>query len=70
MNYKGFIGTTEYSKEDKIFYGKLENIEDLVSYEAKTKKEIEVSFHEAVDDYIETCKEIGKTIEILEVITS
>lgn len=68
MNYKKFNGTIEYSKEDNVYYGKLENIRDLVTYEADTKEELEDSFKEAVDDYLETCEQIGKTPEIREVI--
>jgi len=31
LDYKGYLATLEYSSEDKVFYGKLEMIEDLVT---------------------------------------
>lgn len=61
MKYKGYEGSVEYSTHDGCFYGKIENIEDLVNYEGQTLEELKNSFHEAVDDYIEFCKEASNT---------
>lgn len=61
MKYKGYEGSVEYSTNNGCFYGKIENIEDLVTYRAQTLEGIEKSFREAVDDYIEFCKEASNT---------
>lgn len=61
MKYKGYIGSVEYSTNNGCFYGKIENIEDLVTYGAQTLEGIEKSFREAVNDYIEFCKEASNT---------
>lgn len=58
--YKGFSGTYEYSEEDNIFYGKLNNINSLVTFEAKNPRKLKRAFEEAVNDYIILCKEINK----------
>jgi predicted HicB family RNase H-like nuclease len=60
MEYKGYHGSYELSVEDSVFFGKLEFIKDLVSYEGETAENILESFHEAVDDYLVTCEENGK----------
>lgn len=60
LEYKGYYATVRYSAEDEVFYGKLLAIDDLVSFEGTSVKELKKSFHEAVDDYLETCKELGK----------
>lgn len=60
MKYKGYCGTCEVSLEDGVLHGKIECINDLVTYEASTPAEIQVAFEEAVDDYLETCELIGK----------
>ena len=60
MTYKGYIGTVRYSEEDEIFHGKIEAINDLVMFEGTSVKELKKAFHEAVDDYLETCKEMGR----------
>jgi len=35
-------------------------IEDLVTFEATTANELEENFHNSVDEYIQTCKELGR----------
>ena len=63
IEYKGYYGSVHYSSEDDILYGKLEGIRGLINYEATTIKELKESFQEAVDDYLETCKELEKEPE-------
>jgi len=58
--YKEFIGTVHYSTKDSVFYGKIEGINDLVTFEGENVKDLKASFEEAVEDYIELCKEIEK----------
>lgn len=55
MRYKGYYGSVNFDANDLIFYGKLEFISSLVSYEGETAKEIDAAFKEAVNDYIESC---------------
>lgn len=62
LKYKDFIGSVHFDADDEIFYGKIEGINDLVTFEGKTVKEIKKSFEESVDDYIKICKETGKTV--------
>ena len=60
IEYKGYIGSIEYSPEDKCFFGKLEMIDDLVTFEATNAQELEDNFHAVVDEYLETCKALGR----------
>ncbi len=60
VEYKGYIGSIEYSPEDKCFFGKLEMIDDLVTFEANRADELEINFQRAVDEYIQTCKELER----------
>ncbi len=57
LKYKGYIGSVAYSEPDKVFFGKLEGIDDLVNYEGESVKEITDAFHEAVDDYLIFCED-------------
>ncbi len=57
LTYKGYVGTVEYSAEDHCLFGKLAYIRDLISYEATTVKALEKAFREAVDDYLQCCKQ-------------
>ena len=58
--YKDFIATIHYSTIDEVFFGKIEGINDLVTFEGENVKDLKKAFEEAVDDYIELCKEVGK----------
>ncbi|MHB8882949.1 MAG: type II toxin-antitoxin system HicB family antitoxin [Thermodesulfovibrionales bacterium] len=60
MTYKGYIGTVRFSEEDEIFHGKIEAINDLIMFEGTSVKELKRAFHEAVDDYLETCRVMGR----------
>ncbi|MDM8540597.1 type II toxin-antitoxin system HicB family antitoxin [Desulfococcaceae bacterium HSG9] len=57
MNYKGYDGSVHYNDGDQIFHGKLEFISALVSYEGEDVKGLKASFEEAVNDYLDMCKE-------------
>jgi predicted HicB family RNase H-like nuclease len=60
LEYKGYLGTVEFSAEDNCLFGKIIGINDLISYEAQEVSELKEGFEEAVNDYLETCKELGK----------
>ncbi len=60
VEYKEFIGSVNYSDADECFFGKIEGINDLVTFEGSSVKELKKAFRQAVDDYLELCKEAGK----------
>lgn len=60
IEYRGYIGSIEYSSEDKCFFGKLEMIDDLVTFEATNAQELEENFQNAVDEWIETCQALNR----------
>lgn len=59
LEYKGYTGSIEYSKEDDLLYGKILGIRGLISYEGKTGKELESDFRNAIDIYLADCKKEG-----------
>ena len=60
LRYKGYSAKPEYSADDKLFYGKILGIDDLVDFSAENAKDLEHEFQTAVDDYLAFCIEIGK----------
>lgn len=60
IEHNGYIGSVEYSAEDKCFFGKLEMIDDLVTFEANNANDLEINFQDAVDGYLSTCKELNR----------
>ena len=63
LSYKGYYGSVEYSGEDNIFHGKIIGINDRITYEGDSVKTLQKDFISAVDEYIETCRELGKNPE-------
>ena len=62
LKYKEFIGSVHFSAEDEVFYGKIEGVNDLVTFEGTTVSKLKSAFKEAVIDYVEICKEAGKEV--------
>lgn len=62
--YKGYQTNIQFDKEDNIYYGKIENIHDMVNFHGNTLEEVKKEFEIAVEDYLVFCNEIGKIPEI------
>ena len=60
MEYKGYLGSVEFSEEDELFFGRVLGIRSLISYEADNAKELISDFHNSVDEYLNMCEEEGK----------
>lgn len=63
LEYKTYFAIVHFNADDEVFHGKIIGINDLVSFEGTTVKELKKAFHEAVDDYVDTCKELKKEPE-------
>ena len=63
LEYKGYHTKVEFIAKNHILYGKIEGINDLVTFEASTLDSVEKEFHKAVDDYLAFCEEIGQIPE-------
>ena len=57
MKYKGYIGSVEFSESDGIFFGKVQGIRSLISYEGTNVAELISDFHGAVDYFLAFCTE-------------
>ena len=60
IEHDGFIGSVHYSSKDETFFGKLEGVNDLVTFEGTTVEALKKSFRTAVKDYKELCLQTGK----------
>ncbi len=63
MSYQNYLARIEFDPADRVFVGHLAGINDIVSFHGESVAELEAAFHEAVDDYLETCSKIGKAPE-------
>ena len=62
-SYKGYMARVEFDAEDEIFVGRLAGVNDVVGFHADTVEGLKAAFHEAVDDYLATCRKAGKSPE-------
>ncbi|MFH1428614.1 MAG: type II toxin-antitoxin system HicB family antitoxin [Candidatus Margulisiibacteriota bacterium] len=60
IKHKDFIGSVHYNDNDKVFYGKILGIDDLVTFEGESVEELKAAFIDAVEDYLLLCKEVDK----------
>ena len=58
MTYKGYTASIEYDDADNIFIGRLVDIRDIVGFHGTTVNELEIAFHESVDDYVNACTKL------------
>lgn len=60
MTYKGYSARVEYDADDEIFFGRIAGIRDGIGFHADNVTDLKAAFHEAVEDYLETCAKVGK----------
>jgi predicted HicB family RNase H-like nuclease len=60
LEYDGYSARVEFDRDDECFVGRLAGINDAIDFHGSTNAKLKDAFHEAVDDYIETCRKAGK----------
>ena len=60
MEYKGYHGKVEFSGEEKLFVGRVIDIDGTITFTGASVGELEKALHSAVDGYLEWCEQIGK----------
>lgn len=61
LAYKGYEGSAELDMERQVCRGRLLFVDDLVTYEAPTPAGLRREFEAAVDDYLATCRDLGRS---------
>ncbi|MFA7566578.1 MAG: type II toxin-antitoxin system HicB family antitoxin [Alkalispirochaeta sp.] len=59
MTYRGYTAIVEFDELAKTFTGRVVNSNALVSFRGDSPEELEESFYNAVDGYLEACAEEG-----------
>lgn len=56
LEYKGYKGTVEFSKEDDCLFGKVLGMgNNLIAYEGNTVQELRADFEAGVESYLSAC---------------
>ena len=56
IEYKGYIGIFEFDEERSLFYGKVSDIEDLITFQGKSIAQVKEAFEDAVNEHMAWCK--------------
>lgn len=58
LEYKGYMGSVEYSEDDHCFYGQALGMGNkvLILYEGATIDELRKDLENGIDRYLECCK--------------
>ena len=64
MKYKGYIGKAEYDDDAEIFHGEVIGLRDVVTFRGSSVKELQKSFKESIDDYLDFCKRMNKAPDV------
>ena len=60
LEHRGYLGSIEHDLESGLLFGSVQFVNDILLYEAETLRELEQAFQNSVDEYLDTCEEIGK----------
>ncbi len=61
LEYKGYHARIEFAEEDMIFVGEVFGIQDSLNFHGTTVQELIENFHDCIDNYLELCKEMGRS---------
>ena len=60
LKYKGYRATVAYDEEDAILVGEVFGVSDSLNFHGRSVSELEESFHNCIDNYLDLCSSIGK----------
>jgi predicted HicB family RNase H-like nuclease len=63
MEYKGYMAKVEFDDGGKVFFGRVLNIRDVLTFQGTTVRGLDKAFHDTVDDYLAWCEERGEKPE-------
>ena len=61
LEYKGYHAKVEFDVEDMLFVGSVFGIRDSLNFHGTTTQELIESFHQSIDNYLDMCKEFGRS---------
>ena len=58
--YKDFTARVEFDADDNIFVGRVLGVRSIIGFHGKTVSELTTDFHNAIDHYLNVCRERGE----------
>ena len=63
LSYKGYLGHIEFDPIAKVFYGRVINTRDTITFQSEHATQLEQEFQTSIDTYLEFCDELGEPPE-------
>ncbi|MBE1426277.1 putative HicB family RNase H-like nuclease [Desulfomicrobium macestii] len=63
MAYNGYSALIEFDNECELLRGEILDINDTITFYAKSVDDLKEAMKDAIDDYIDHCAALGKTPE-------
>ena len=63
MSYKGYTVSMIFDAEDKVIVGRVQEIDDIISFHGESVAEFESNFHIVIEDYLAASKQLGSAPE-------
>ena len=64
MKYKEYKAVIEYDEDDRLFFGRVVNIRDIIVFDGLSVVELEQAFQKGIEQYLTDCQTFNKTPEI------
>jgi predicted HicB family RNase H-like nuclease len=55
MTYKNYLAKIHFDNEANIFHGEVINIRDVITFEGESVDELQKSFRDSINDYLDFC---------------
>jgi predicted HicB family RNase H-like nuclease len=63
MSYKGYTASMIFDVEDKIIIGRVQDVDDIISFHGESVSDFESNFHAAIEGYLAASKKLGSPPE-------
>ncbi len=63
MTYKGYTTSMIFDVEDKIIVGRVQDVDDIISFHGESVSDFESNFRAAIEGYLAASKELGSAPE-------
>ncbi len=60
MQYKGYEAVIEQDENDRLFFGRVINIEDIIVFDGLSVDELEPAFKTVIEQYLTDCQTLNK----------
>ncbi len=64
MKYKEYKAVIEYDEDDRLFFGRVINIKDIIVFDGLSVDELEQAFQSVIEQYLADCQAANKSPEI------